>query len=237
MEHIFNTKKPRVIRPLKFKDVCPTKEFVPTVREELAFFDATPSFIRQYKEQARLTHKILQKVFRELVPDGDDYHHLIINSHRHYLAQEGMHPYVPGWHCDYSRQRTEEEKTLVEEGEDVIHWMIVFGTNDPPTYQFIDKHDIHLRDEKLRKHTWKTVSEYFDRKVNSGWKTKRAKKNEVLEFRGNTLYKICPTDQPCWRYQLRVTLYPKGHPYRPDKPTHGNVRQVQMVYVDAQSDW
>ena len=146
-----------------------------------------------------------------------------------------MYASIPGWHCDYSKQTEEAERSTVEEDEEVKHWVLVSGTDAPPTYTFLDRHNIYL-DDRFHYKTWPEVSQYIDRKVKSGWHIKPVKSFEILEFRGNELYRTMPSIGKCWRMQLKVSLYPKGHKFRPSG-TNGKTRELQMVYMDCNQNW
>lgn len=235
MEHTFNTIKPQYIAQVRPEHLMPIGvDVVEGIRHETQFFNATPSFIRMSRRGARITMKLLRR-FRDIF-DDEDFHSLIINSYCHKLPAEGYYPSVPGWHCDFSKQEDEEERTSLEEDENVRHWIFLTGTDNPPTYMFLDKYNIHIDDFKLDERSWRAVSKVIDRKVKSGWGTKIAKTNELLEFRGNELYRHLPSSNRCWRLQIKITHYPKGHKYRPQGTT-GKVRQLQMVYLDCDGRW
>lgn len=236
MDHVFNTVKPQYVRGLNPLHLVPNSDLREAIRTETQFFNASPSFVQSFGSRAQMTRKVLRIFRNEIVTDEDDYHSLLVNSYCHKLATEGMYPAVPGWHCDYSKQVDEEERTTLEEDQDVRHWVVIMGVNNPPTYQFIDKYGIHVDDIKLPEQSWRAVSSVIDRKVRSGWSTKIAKPNEILEFRGNELYRHLPSEGWCWRIQIKVTLYPKGHKYRPPG-TQGKERELQMVYMDCDGYW
>ena len=242
MEHIFNTIKPQFVCKMKPEHLIPHTpdlDIEEAIRTEPQFFNATPDFVQHYKGETPITSKVLRRLRNLFFQDDswdEEYYHLVVNSYCHKMPRDGLYASIPGWHCDYSKQEDEEVKTRLEEHECVRHWVFILGTNNPPTYQFLDKYNIHINDFKLEEPSWKEVSKHIDRKVASGWKTKTAKLNEILEFRGNELYRTMPTENPCWRYQLKVTHYPNGHVYRPTG-TQGKVRQLQMVYLDCDGKW
>lgn len=236
MHHVFNTVHPKFICRVDPFGLIPKGNLKKMITAEKQFFNSTPDYIHNYQDVAPLTYKVL-KIFRKrFVQEDDDYYSLVVNTHCHILLTEGMSPGIPGWHCDYSRQDKEGDRISLEEDENVIHWLYVFGIDNPPTFEFIEKNKIKINDENLKTSTWRSVSQRIDRRVQSGWITKRAKENEVYEFRGNELYRLISSNNKCWRMQIRITMYPKGHKYRPEGCT-GNIRNLQMVYVDCDGIW
>lgn len=236
MDHVFNTIKPRCIDIIDPEHMVANSDIVEGIRTEKQLFNATPSFVQQMKLRSPIVSKLLRMFRKNLITDDDDYHSLVINSYCQKLAIDGMYPSIPGWHCDYSKQVEEEERTSLEEDENVRHWILVMGINNPPTCRFLDKFNIHINDIKLSEHSWRAVSAVIDKKVKDGWCTRSFKVNEIIEFRGNELYSYLPTTEFCWRIQIKITLYPKGHKYRP-LGSQGKVRELQMVYMNCSGDW
>jgi len=232
MKHTFNTVKTKLVTPVRMSYVGgfgqdPTRAIV----NEKQFFNCTPSAIRARQAAAPITWYLLQKYFREMV-SGDDYHALLVNTYCHKLPSDGLYPNQPIWHCDYARQDDEETKVDLVEDSEAMHWYIILGDKPSvPVPQFIDKHNICLKDEMLKEPSWVEMSKYIDRKIKSGWHTYAFKPFELFSFRGNELYRSSMTTEPVARFAMRVTLYPEGHALRPTGTSYGKERKLQMVYV------
>lgn len=236
MLHHFNTKLPHAIGTYnpymcsRVEDNSPIKH---TLREELQFFNASPSFVQHNKTNAPVTHHILQTILRPMF-DDDEFHHLQVNTFVHRLGTEGMYANVPGWHCDFLQPDYEEGKTTVEEDENVTHWMIILGDN-APTLQFIEQRDLEIDFEGS---SWGEVSRLIDIRINKQHlTTSMYLLGEIVEAAGNELYRSVPSHTKCWRYFFRATQFPKGHKCRPTNGSPGRLRRLQMVYVDCRGGW
>lgn len=236
MLHQFNTKIPLiqgVYNPYECTRVEDNTPIKRALREEIQFFNASPSFIQHNKKDAPLTHHILQQVFRPLF-DDDEYHHLQVNTYVHRLGREQMYANIPGWHCDYLQPDYEEGKTVVAEDESVIHWMLVLGDN-APTHQFIEQRDVEIDFEGS---SWGEVSRLIDIRVHKQHLTTyTCAPGEIIKVAGNELYRSMPSHRKCWRYSFRLTQFPKDHECRPTSGSPGRIRSLQMVYVDCHGGW
>ena len=74
MQHLFNTVKPQYICQVKIDELFPYNNIPEDIRQEVTFFNSTPSFVRNHEENAPLTKKLLKRYFRDMFSD-DDYHH------------------------------------------------------------------------------------------------------------------------------------------------------------------
>lgn len=232
MKHTFNTVKTKLVTPVRMSHVGGfSQDPRASICNEMQFFNSTPSAIRAYANRAPITNYLLNKYFREMFPN-DDYHSLMVNTYAHRLPSDGLYPNQPIWHCDYARQEDEETKTSLLEDANALHWYIILGDRPSvPVPQFIDKHNICLKDEILAEKSWLGVSKYIDRKVKSGWNTYAFKPFELFSFRGNELYRSSVSTEPVTRFAMRVTLYPEGHYLRPKGTHYGKERKLQMVYM------
>jgi hypothetical protein len=232
MTHIFNTVEPRVIERIDCNELFGKNfDLFENIRIESQFFNASPSFLDSGGGRSFITKRIV-KMFREKFEDDLQYHHLVINSYCHKIPREGIYGNIPGWHCDFAKQEHEEAKTSVEEDEGVKHWIIVLGSDDAPIPQFIRQRNIRLEDVNIKESSWNSVSKIIDRRVKSIWPTHQFRLNELVEIRGNELYRAMPSTNWCWRMYLRITQYPENHPYR---PIHGKLRKLNMVYMGCEN--
>lgn len=168
MKHRFNTVKTRLVEPVRMSHVGgwsqdPTR----AICNERQYFNTTPAAVQAQQNHSPITFYLLKKYFRPMF-DGDDYHALMINSYSHRLPSEGLYPNQPIWHCDYARVEHEEAKASLEEDSATKHWYIILGDKPSvPVPQFIDKHNICLKDEILSEKSWVGVSRFIDRNSDS----------------------------------------------------------------------
>lgn len=240
---LFNTMKPKVVGHV---DVSPNRlkswhdghheTMDEIIEHEPQFHQATPDFIELINHGC-LTHMILDQLceiirsHRQHTFDAsNDYHHLRIDVKVHTL-EPSWYPVLPGWHCDFiTRDDKDNVQPNPKEDEKARHWMVVLGENITPT-QFLRTRNVSMRTKKSSR--WSPVDENINKLIeDKKVKTYQVTPGDIILYRDNELHRELPSENHCWRYFFRASLFPKSHPCHRPGGTQGKIRPQQQVFLD-----
>lgn len=196
------------------------------IENEAQFFQASPKFVCENKDKAPLAYSALRLLGDHLGTQSLEYTRLRIDTKVHML-KPGWYPCIPDWHCDFVQR--DDNGTLIPDPEkdaETRHFIMVSGT---PATQFIRQRKIKLDIETA---SWEDVNRELEKHVTRARYTVfQLQPGGMYEMDAQELHRGLASENACWRWFFRASLFPHG------VKRINKIRTQQQVYIPLGLGW
>lgn len=200
------------------------------IEREPMLYSASPEYARQHG--GPITEEILDHIMAGCIADFDsvcdqDYPHLTIDTRSHMLMP-GMHPAIPGWHCDHVPRFHGGQPELDKSSATQFNYTVTVGTTGgiAPT-EFVSSLravDVEYDPERV----WGSVSAHVNKQL-VNIRTFLLPDGMVCRFNGQTLHRATAAKERGWRFFFRAS--------RTKHEPNPKIRRQVQVYTSETTGW